>query len=150
MPDPILPGATLGILGGGQLGRMTAMAARSMGYDVHVLDPDPDGAARPLASRVIVAAYDDADAAAELARGVDAVTLEIEQIGRPALEAAARHAPLRPGVEPVWLIQDRVRQKEWLAAQRFPVGPFRRAEQAADVVDAVGAFGASIVKSAHG
>ncbi|HEY0779366.1 MAG TPA: 5-(carboxyamino)imidazole ribonucleotide synthase, partial [Gemmatirosa sp.] len=72
MPHAVLPGATLGILGGGQLGRMTAMAARSMGYDVHVLDPDAACAAAPLASRVVVAAYDDADAAADLARGCDA------------------------------------------------------------------------------
>lgn len=150
MANPVLPGATLGVLGGGQLGRMTALAARSMGYDVHVLDPDVACAAAPLTSRVVVAAYDDADAAAELARGCDAVTLEIEQIARPALEAAARYAPLRPGVEPVWIIQDRVRQKEWLAAHGFPVGSFRRAERAEDVADAVRAFGASIVKAARG
>jgi 5-(carboxyamino)imidazole ribonucleotide synthase len=146
----IPPGATLGILGGGQLGRMTAMAARSMGYDVHVLDPDPRCSAAPLASRVIAAAYDDADAAAELARGAGAVTLEIEQIARPALEAAARHAPLRPGIEAVYVVQDRVRQKEWLAAHGFPVGPFRRAERVEDVAEAVAALGASIVKAAHG
>ena len=150
MADAILPGATLGILGGGQLGRMTAMAARSMGYDVHVLDPDPACAAAPIASRVVVAAYDDADAAADLARGCAAVSLEIEQIARPALEAVARHAPLRPGVEPVWIIQDRVRQKEWLAAHGFPLGAFRRADSADDVANAVRAFGASIVKAAHG
>lgn len=150
MPNAILPGATLGVLGGGQLGRMTAMAARAMGYDVHVLDPDPDCAARPLASRVVTAAFDDADAAADLARGCAAVTLEIEQVARPALEAVARHAPLRPGAEPVWIIQDRVRQKEWLAGHGFPVGPFRRAESAADVEEAVALLGPSIVKAAHG
>ena len=147
---PVLPGATLGILGGGQLGRMTAMAARAMGYDVHVLDPDPACAARPLASRLVVAAYDDADAAADLARGCGAVTLEIEQIARPALEAVARHTLLRPGAEPVWIIQDRVRQKEWLDTSGFPVGPFRRAEGADDVGEAVRVFGPSIVKAAHG
>ena len=150
VPHAVLPGATLGILGGGQLGRMTAMAARSMGYDVHVLDPDAACAAAPLASRVVVAAYDDADAASDLARGCAAVTLEIEQIARSALEAVARDAPLRPGVEPVWVIQDRVRQKEWLAAHGFPLGAFRRAERAVDVADAVRAFGPSIVKAAHG
>ncbi len=150
MADAILPGTTLGILGGGQLGRMTAMAARSMGYDVHVLDPDAACAAAPVASRVVVAAYDDADAAADLARGCAVVTLEIEQIARPALEAVARHAPLRPGAEPVWIIQDRVRQKEWLAAHGFPLGAFRRAERADDVADAVRAFGPSIVKAAQG
>jgi 5-(carboxyamino)imidazole ribonucleotide synthase len=147
---PILPGATIGILGGGQLGRMTAMAARSMGYDVHVLDPDPTCPARAAASKVITARFDDADAAAELARGCDVVTLEIEQIAPTAMEAAARHAPVRPGAGPIWIIQDRVRQKEWLAEHAFPVGPFRRAESAADVGEAVRAQGPSIVKSAHG
>ena len=74
----MLPGATIGILGGGQLGRMTAMAARSMGYDVQVLDPDPNCASRAVASRTITAPFSDAEAAAELARGCDVVTLEIE------------------------------------------------------------------------
>ena len=77
----ILPGATIGLLGGGQLGRMTGYAARSLGYDVHVLDPDPACPARAIASRVITAPFTDAAAAVELARGVDVVTLEIEQIG---------------------------------------------------------------------
>ncbi len=63
---PILPGATIGFLGGGQLGRMTAMAARSMGYEVHVLDPDANCSAAPLASRVITAPFSDVDAAVEL------------------------------------------------------------------------------------
>lgn len=147
---PILPGATIGILGGGQLGRMTAMAARAMGYDVHVLDPDPDCSARPLASRLVTARFDDADAAADLARRCDVVTLEIEQIAAAALEAAARHAPLRPGAAAIWIVQDRVRQKEWLAKHAFPVGPFVHAARAADVADAVARFGPSIVKAAHG
>ena len=147
---PVLPGATIGILGGGQLGRMTAMAARSMGYDVHVLDPDPECAARPLASRVVAGRFDDADAAADLARGCAVVTLEIEQIAPLAMEAVARHAPLRPHAEAVWVIQDRVRQKEWLVEHGFPVGPFVRADREEDVADAVGAMGPSIVKAAHG
>jgi 5-(carboxyamino)imidazole ribonucleotide synthase len=147
---PVLPGATIGILGGGQLGRMTAMAARAMGYDVHVLDPDPHCAARPLASRVVTAPFDDADAAADLARGCAVVTLEIEQIAPTAMEAVATHAPLRPHAEAVWVVQDRVRQKEWLLEHGFPVGPFVRAEREDDVADAVGAMGPSIVKAAHG
>ena len=147
---PILPGATIGILGGGQLGRMTAMAARSMGYDVHVLDPDPTCPAKALASRLVTARFDDADAAAELARDCDVITLEIEQIAPTALEAAARHAPVRPGAGAIWVIQDRVRQKEWLAEHAFPVGDFRHAESADDVAHAVRAMGPSIVKSAHG
>jgi 5-(carboxyamino)imidazole ribonucleotide synthase len=147
---PVLPGGTIGILGGGQLGRMTGLAALSMGYNVHVLDPDPACAAGAIAARLVTARFDDADAAAELARSCDVVTLEIEQIGRAALDAVAQHVPLRPGAQPVWIIQDRVRQKEWLAAHRFPVGPFRAAESASDVAAAVRSLGASIVKSAHG
>ena len=147
---PVLPGAAIGLLGGGQLGRMTAMAARSMGYDVHVLDPDPYCAARPLASRVVTAPFDDGDAAADLARGCAVVTLEIEQIAATAMEAVARHALLRPHAEAVWVVQDRVRQKEWLSEHGFPVGPYARAEREDDVADAVGAMGPSIVKAAHG
>ncbi len=147
---PVLPGATIGILGGGQLGRMTAMAARSLGYDVHVLDPDPDCSARPIASRVVTARFDDADAAADLARGCDVVTLEIEQIAPTALEAVARHARLHPGASAIWIIQDRVRQKDWLAEHAFPVGEFRHAESAPDVAAAVRELGACIVKAAHG
>jgi 5-(carboxyamino)imidazole ribonucleotide synthase len=126
------------------------MAARAMGYDVHVLDPDPHCAARPLASRVVTAPFDDPEAAAELARGCAVVTLEIEQVAPTALEAAARHAVLRPHAEAVWVVQDRVRQKEWLAEHGFPVGPFVRADHEEDVADAVGAMGPSIVKAAHG
>lgn len=147
---PILPGSTIGILGGGQLGRMTGLAALSMGYRVHVLDPDPACSAAAVASRVVTAPFHDAAAAADLARDCDVVTLEIEQIAREALESAAQHAPVRPGAQAIWVIQDRVRQKEWIAAHRFPVGPFRAAESANDVAAAVRSLGACIVKSAHG
>src|SRR5947207_12952374 len=82
----IRPGATIGILGGGQLGRMTAMAARTLGYNVHVLDPDANCSASAVADRVIAARFDDADAAAELAQHCDVVTLEIEQIAPAALD----------------------------------------------------------------
>lgn len=147
---PILPGATIGFLGGGQLGRMTAMAARSMGYDVHVLDPDANCSTRPLASRVITASFSDVDAAVELARGCDVLTLEIEQIPAAALDAAAVHAPVRPGSAPVYIIQDRLRQKKWLREQQFPVGDFREAHSADALVAAVNEMGASIAKSCHG
>src|SRR3954471_22623005 len=112
MPS-ILPGSTIGILGGGQLGRMTAMAARSLGYGIHVLDPDGDCAAGAVADRVIAAKFDDADAAAELARQCDVVTLEIEQIGVDALNAAMRHAPVRPSPTIFRVVQDRALQKRW-------------------------------------
>jgi 5-(carboxyamino)imidazole ribonucleotide synthase len=144
------PGATIGILGGGQLGRMTGMAARSLGYDVHVLDPDPKCAASAVASRVIAAPFDDADAAATLARGCAVVTLEIEQIGPAALAAVADQVPLRPSAAAVHVIQDRVRQKRWLADHGFPVGPFRAVASREEGVSAFAALGPCIFKSARG
>jgi 5-(carboxyamino)imidazole ribonucleotide synthase len=146
----ILPGATIGFLGGGQLGRMTAMAARSMGYDVRVLDPDPDCSARAIASETITAAWNDAPAAAELARRSSVVTLEIEQIPLPSLEAVAEHTRLHPGPNAVFVIQDRARQKEWLRSEHFPLGEFRTVQSEAECVAAIETLGASIVKSASG
>ncbi|MDB4888100.1 MAG: phosphoribosylaminoimidazole carboxylase [Gemmatimonadetes bacterium] len=148
---PILPPATIGILGGGQLGRMTALAARAMGYRVHVLDPDPDCAARPVVERVIAARFDDARAAAELARSCDVVTLEIEQIGAEALEAVAALAPLRPGAAIVTMVQHRGRQKRWLADQGLPIGDYRLVEESAQLAEASRAFGATLfVKACEG
>jgi len=146
----ILPGATIGFLGGGQLGRMAAMAARTMGYDVHVLDPEAHCPARPLASHVITAPWSDADAAARLAAGSDVVTIEIEQIPRPSLEAAEHSAPLRPSPHVLWIVQDRAREKEWLRDHGFPVGPFAVVRNADETTDAVRALGSCIVKSTHG
>lgn len=148
--SPILPGATIGFLGGGQLGRMTAMVARSMGYDVQVLDPDPKCATAPVASRVLTAAFTDVSAAVALARECDVITLEIEQIHPDVLEAASEHAPVRPGRAPVYVIQDRIRQKRWLAEQGFPLGAFVAADSAAAIADAVSTMGACIAKSTHG
>jgi 5-(carboxyamino)imidazole ribonucleotide synthase len=121
----VRPGGLLAILGGGQLGRMTAMAARTMGYRVRVMDPEAVCPASFVVDDVVVGNWDDVEAAKRLAAGADAVTLEIEQIGVDALGEVARLAPLRPGVEPIRIIQDKTLQKPWLAENGFPVGPFR-------------------------
>ena len=126
------------------------MAARSMGYDIHVLDPESNCATRPLASRVITASFDDVAAAVDLATHCDVITLEIEQIHPDVLAAAAEHAPVRPGRDPVYIIQERIRQKQWLKGQAFPVGAFVAADSAEALADAVRAFGPSIAKSTHG
>jgi 5-(carboxyamino)imidazole ribonucleotide synthase len=147
----IEPGGLIAILGGGQLGRMTAMAARSMGYRVRVMDPEAGCPASFVADEVIVGKWDDVAAAKRLAAGANAVTLEIEQIGVAALEEVAALAPLRPGVEPVRIIQDKILQKEWLDAQGFPVGPFRVARSEAELAEAVTALGGRVfVKTARG
>ena len=147
----ILPGATIGILGGGQLGRMMAMAARSLGYRIQVLDPDPSCPARFVVDACFEAAWNDARAAADLARGCDVVTLEIEQISIAALEAAERHAPVRPGSKILAIIQDRILQKDWLAAHNLPLGNYRAVYDAAQLHAAVHDLGGRcFVKSAHG
>jgi 5-(carboxyamino)imidazole ribonucleotide synthase len=119
------PGGWLAILGGGQLGRMMAMAARTMGIHVRVMDPEAKCPASFVVDETVVGRWDDVAAAQRLAAGADAVTLEIEQIGVDALERVASLAPLRPGVEPIRIIQDKTLQKPWLAEHGFPVGPFR-------------------------
>jgi 5-(carboxyamino)imidazole ribonucleotide synthase len=147
----IRQGSTIGILGGGQLGRMTAMAARSLGYRVQVMDPDPSCPARFVVDACFVGSWDDARAAADLARGSDVITLEIEQISIASLEAAARHAPVRPGKEILAMVQDRIRQKTWLRDHGYPVGPYRAIYSAADLQRAVAEMGGRIyLKSARG
>jgi 5-(carboxyamino)imidazole ribonucleotide synthase len=138
------PGGLLAILGGGQLGRMMAMAARTMGYRVRVMDPEPACPASFIADETIVGRWDDVDAARTLAEGADAVTLEIEQIGMDALSAVAALAPLRPGVELIRIIQDKTLQKTWLAANGFPVGPFRVVRSEAELQEAVPALGGNL------
>jgi 5-(carboxyamino)imidazole ribonucleotide synthase len=147
----ILPGATIGILGGGQLGRMTAMAARSLGYRIHVMDPDPSCPARFVVDACFEGDWDDARAAAELARGSDVVTLEIEQVSLECLDAAAQHAPVRPGRELMRIIQDRILQKDWLRDHGFPVGRYRAVESEAQLHEAALALGGRcFIKTARG
>jgi len=146
----IAPGSTIGILGGGQLGRMTAMAALTLGYYVHVLDPDANCAASAVADRVVAAKFDDPDAAADLARQCDVVTLEIEQIGPDALAAAMTHAPVRPSPAILAMVQDRSRQKHWLSGHGFPVGDYRDIAALDQLANAQRALGALVVKANHG
>jgi len=147
----IAPGATIGILGGGQLGRMTAMAARSLGYRVQVLDPDPSCPARFVVDACFEAGWDDAKAAATLARGSDVVTLEIEQVAIESLLAARQFAPVRPGPEMLRVIQDRISQRDWLAANEFPQGEWRAVTTLAELEAAVADLGGRVfLKSARG
>jgi 5-(carboxyamino)imidazole ribonucleotide synthase len=148
---PILPGATIGIFGGGQLGRMTAMAARGMGYRIMVLDPDPACPARFVVDGCIEAGWDDSREAANLARGCDVVTLEIEQISPASMEAAASYAPVRPGGAMLAVIQDRIEQKDWLRRNGFPLGEYRAVRSLDELRDAVTALGGRcFCKSATG
>ncbi len=148
---PLLPGATIGIFGGGQLGRMMAMAARGMGYRILVLDPDPGCPARFVVDGCIEAAWDDSRGAAMLARGCDVVTLEIEQIGAASMASAATFCPVRPGGALLAIIQDRIEQKNWLRKHGFPVGDFRAVRSLDEVRTAIEELGGKcFCKSATG
>jgi 5-(carboxyamino)imidazole ribonucleotide synthase len=130
---------------------MTALAARAMGYRVQVLDPDPRCAASPVVERVVVARFDDAAGAAELARECDVITIEIEQISPAALEAARAHAPVRPSPEILRMVQHRGRQKQWLAEHGFPVGAHALVTSADALATAVREIGPSLfVKACEG
>src|SRR2546429_2880267 len=110
---------------------MTAMAARGMGYRILVLDPDPACPARFVVDGCIEAGWDDSREAANLARGCDVVTLEIEQISPRSMEAAASYAPVRPDGAMLAVIQDRIEQENWHRRNRIPVGEYS-AEPALD------------------
>jgi 5-(carboxyamino)imidazole ribonucleotide synthase len=147
----VLPGGTLGILGGGQLGRMMALAARTLGYQVQALDPDSTCPARSVVDRCITASFSDTDAAADLARACDVVTLEIEKVSLATLHTVARHTPMRPGASVLEVVQHRGRQKGWLAKGGFPMGPWREAHSAEELAQAVTALGGRcFVKSSEG
>ncbi len=148
---PILPGATIGIFGGGQLGRMTAMAARAMGYRILVLDPDPACPARFVVDGCIEAGWSDAREAANLARGCDVVTLEIEQISTRSMEAASAFAPVRPSQGMLAIIQDRIEQKGWLSRNGFPLGAYRAVRSREELADGIRELGGRcFCKSATG
>jgi 5-(carboxyamino)imidazole ribonucleotide synthase len=118
---PILPGAVLGMMGGGQLGRMFVEAARRMGYRVHVYGPTAGDPAMQATDLHTVAPYDDADAVERFARAVEVVTFEFENVPAEATSRAALHAPVRPGGGILATTQDRIREKAFLSGHGFPV-----------------------------
>src|ERR671933_159246 len=107
----ILPGATVGVLGGGQLGRMLALAARRMGYRVHVLSPESNSPAGQAADRERVAPYSDLEAVREFAQSVSVVTLEFENVPTSTVEEIASFVPVRPGRAALQATQHRLREK---------------------------------------
>lgn len=123
----ILPGATLGMLGGGQLGRMFALRARSMGYRVAVLDPHPQSPAGAVADIQVQAAYDDTEALRSLADQCAAVTIEFENIPAATLKFLARRLPVSPGAASVAIVQDRLAEKDMVRRAGFLTAEYRKA-----------------------
>jgi len=141
----IPPGHMLGCLGGGQLGRMFALAARTLGYDVTILDPDPQSPAAAVADVHLCAPYDDAGALAELAQRSAAITVEFENVPAQSMRFLAERRPVRPHPEAVAIAQDRVREKEFFRAHGLPVAPFAIVRSADDVAAALAVTGTRAV-----
>lgn len=137
----LLPGTTLGMLGGGQLGRMFTVAARTMGYNVIVLDPDPDSPAGELATDHVCADYQDAAALAHLAKTCDAISTEFENIPAATLETLATRCVVRPGARAVAITQDRINEKVFLRDAGFPTARFAVVRDASEIDAAVAAVG---------
>jgi 5-(carboxyamino)imidazole ribonucleotide synthase len=139
--SPLPPGSTIGILGGGQLGRMSALAAAALGYRCHVFAPEADSPGMQVAAARTVAAYEDTAALAAFAAAVDVVTFEFENVPVATLDALAPLVPCRPGVEALRIGQDRVREKRFLEAAGIPVGPWREVTSRAQLDAAVAELG---------
>lgn len=147
---PLLPPATLGMLGGGQLGRFFVIAARQMGYRVWVLDPDPKSPAGELADRHLCADYLDEAALNEMAKGVAAVSTEFENVPAASLEFfCKRGLPVRPGPKAVAVCQHRVAEKEFLRDNNLPHAPFAVINSEADLRDAPANLFPGILKVAR-
>ena len=148
-PEPILAGSTIGILGGGQLARMLALAARPMGYRVVVLDPDPQCPAAPVCDEVIAAQYDSVPGLDRLAEVSHVVTLEFENVPSTALFALERRVPVRPGRRVLEIARDRVLEKEFLNGIGVATARWTTIEREEDIESAIRSVGfPAIVKTA--
>ena len=149
MSNPVLPGATIGVLGGGQLGRMLCVAARSMGYRLVVFDPDADSPAGRIADQHICADYADATALAELARCCDVITTEFENIPAGSLHSLAQTTPVFPGARALEIAQHRAREKRFAMQAGLQPVSFAEIHCRDDIASAVADIGApAILKSA--
>ena len=140
-PTPLPPGATIGVLGGGQLGRMLGVAARAMGYRLVALDPDPACPTAAVADEIVVGRYDDVAAARRLAAMSDVVTYELEHVGLEAAAAAAAIAPLRPGLRALRATQDRLAERRFIRAIGEYTAPWREVRGVAEAEAAAEALG---------
>ena len=141
MSDALPLGATIGILGGGQLGRMLSLAASRLGFKTHIYCPDPDSPAFEVTSHKTVAAYDDRDALASFAAVVDVVTYEFENVPAATADYLALLRPLRPRAGALAVSQDRLAEKSFLAAAGIPVAPHRAIHSGAALAPALAELG---------
>ncbi len=135
------PGATIGILGGGQLGRMTALAAAELGLKCHVFTPERDSPAAEVCARVTVAPYEDETALEAFARGVDVVTYEFENVPAQTARVVSALTSLRPGARALATTQDRLEEKSFVAGLGLPTAPFAGIDSVADLEAALARLG---------
>ncbi|HEX9648700.1 MAG TPA: 5-(carboxyamino)imidazole ribonucleotide synthase [Alphaproteobacteria bacterium] len=144
-PRVIAPGAAIGILGGGQLGRMTALAAARLGYRCHVFGPEAGAPASQVAARTTVAAFDDAAALERFAAAVDVVTFEFENVPHEAAEALGRQVSVRPGANALAIAQDRLEEKRFFASIGAAAAAYRPVRGPGEVEAALAALAAPCV-----
>lgn len=148
--SPILPGATIGILGSGQLGRMLAIEARKMGYRVHTFSPEKNSPTGQIADLEVTAAYDDLAKIAEFAKGVDVITFEFENVLSITTDEAQKHVPVRPSGRVLHTTQNRLREKTFLSDNGIPVTPFRIVRSQQELEQAVSELGLPCVLKTAG
>ncbi|WP_424971397.1 5-(carboxyamino)imidazole ribonucleotide synthase [Dinoroseobacter sp. S76] len=141
MSDPLSPGAVIGILGGGQLGRMLSMAAARLGFRCHIFEPGANPPAGQVAEKVMTAPYDDLDALRAFAEGVDVITYEFENIPTEALDALEALRPIHPGRMALAKSQDRLVEKEFLQGLGLTTAPFAPVDDAASLAAALAEIG---------
>jgi 5-(carboxyamino)imidazole ribonucleotide synthase len=142
---PLPPGSTIGILGGGQLGRMLAIAAARLGVRTHIYEPEPDPPAGHVAAAVTTARYDDLAALARFAGGVDVVTFEFENVPANAAETLMAHAPVRPHPRALAVSQDRAAEKTFLNGIGIATAPWRAVSDLAELEAALAEIGAPAI-----
>ncbi|MCH2521860.1 MAG: 5-(carboxyamino)imidazole ribonucleotide synthase, partial [Dehalococcoidia bacterium] len=145
LESPLNPGSTIGIIGGGQLGRMLAIAARQMDYKTVVLDPDSNCPAGQVADRVIGSDYSDLKASSELAALADVVTYEFENVDADSVSSAEKHKPVRPSSSVLRTTQNRLHEKKALLQAGIPVTNFRKVDSLRDLEDAASVLGYPMV-----
>ena len=145
LESPLNPGSTIGIIGGGQLGRMLAIAARQMDYKTVVLDPDSNCPAGQVADRVIRSDYSDLKASSELAALADVVTYEFENVDADSVSSAEKHKPVRPSSSVLRTTQNRLHEKKALLQAGIPVDNFRKVDSLRDLEDAASVLGYPMV-----
>lgn len=148
MTEPLAPGAVIGILGGGQLGRMLSMAAARLGLRCHIFEPGGNPPAGQVAEHVVTASYDDAAALEAFANRVDVITYEFENVPTAALDRLEALRPIRPGREALRVSQDRLVEKDFLAGLGLSVAPYVDVTGEASLISGLAEFGpAGILKT---